>query len=110
MILAGESQRTQRKPIPVPLCPPQIPHGLTLAPVVSNASFLKKTGSRTDSVTQNLVKRGGSDSYINAREKGSRTSFWLASFRERTSRTALRFVPPQKYPWFHISYAVKTQT
>jgi hypothetical protein len=29
MILTGENRRTRRKTCPVPLCPPQIPHGLT---------------------------------------------------------------------------------
>jgi hypothetical protein len=29
MRLTGENQRTRGKPVPVPLCPPQIPHGLT---------------------------------------------------------------------------------
>jgi hypothetical protein len=29
MKLTGENQSTREKPVPVPLCPPQIPHGLT---------------------------------------------------------------------------------
>jgi hypothetical protein len=29
MILTGENRRTLRNPVPVPLCPPQIPHGLS---------------------------------------------------------------------------------
>jgi hypothetical protein len=28
MKLTGENRSTRRKPVPVPLCPPQIPHGL----------------------------------------------------------------------------------
>jgi hypothetical protein len=31
MILTGESEKLGEKPVPVPLCPPQIPHGLTRA-------------------------------------------------------------------------------
>jgi hypothetical protein len=31
MILAGETEELGEKPVPVPLCPPQIPHGLTWA-------------------------------------------------------------------------------
>jgi hypothetical protein len=29
MKLTGEKRSTRGKPVPVPLCPPQIPHGLT---------------------------------------------------------------------------------
>jgi hypothetical protein len=29
MILTGEIEELVQKPVPVPLCPPQIPHGLT---------------------------------------------------------------------------------
>jgi hypothetical protein len=32
-------------------------------------------------------------------KRGSGTLFWLASFLERTSRTAFQCVPSQKYPW-----------
>jgi hypothetical protein len=31
MILTTKNLRTRRKPVPVPLCPPQVPHGLTWA-------------------------------------------------------------------------------
>jgi hypothetical protein len=31
MRIGGANRRTQRKPVPVPLCPPQIPHDLTWA-------------------------------------------------------------------------------
>jgi hypothetical protein len=31
MIMTGKSRRSPRKPVPVPLCPPQIPHGLIRA-------------------------------------------------------------------------------
>jgi hypothetical protein len=31
MILRGKTEELWEKPVPVPLCPPQIPHGLTLA-------------------------------------------------------------------------------
>jgi hypothetical protein len=109
MILAGESQRTQRKPIPVPLCPPQIPHGLTLAPVVSSASFLKKTGSGTDSVTQNLVREG---EVIVISMPGKKVPEHRSGLRPSEKE-----LPEQHYgsfrhknTWSHISYAVKTQT
>ena len=29
MKLTGENRSSREKPVPVPLCPPQIPHGLT---------------------------------------------------------------------------------
>jgi hypothetical protein len=31
MILTGETEELGEKPVPVSLCPPQIPHGLTRA-------------------------------------------------------------------------------
>jgi hypothetical protein len=31
MIFTGKNRRNQRKPCPMPFCPPQIPHGLTRA-------------------------------------------------------------------------------
>jgi hypothetical protein len=31
IILTGETEELGEKPVPVPLCPPQIPHGLTRA-------------------------------------------------------------------------------
>jgi hypothetical protein len=31
MILTGETEELGEKPVPVPLCPPHIPHGLTWA-------------------------------------------------------------------------------
>jgi hypothetical protein len=34
--LAGENQSAQRKPIPVPFCPPKIPYNLTQAAAARN--------------------------------------------------------------------------
>jgi hypothetical protein len=31
MMLRGKTEELGEKPVPVPLCPPQIPHGLTRA-------------------------------------------------------------------------------
>jgi hypothetical protein len=32
----GKTKEVREKPVPVPLCPPQIPHGLTRASAVTN--------------------------------------------------------------------------
>jgi hypothetical protein len=37
MILTGENAEFGEKPVPVPLCPPQIPHGMTRAPTRASA-------------------------------------------------------------------------
>jgi hypothetical protein len=37
LILTGENRRTGRKPVPVPLCPPQIQHGLTRSRTLASA-------------------------------------------------------------------------
>jgi hypothetical protein len=37
VIVTGESRRTRRKPVPVPQCPPQIPHGPTQARILASA-------------------------------------------------------------------------
>jgi hypothetical protein len=37
MILTGKSRITRKKPVPLPLCPLQVPHGLTRAPTRASA-------------------------------------------------------------------------
>jgi hypothetical protein len=37
MILTGGIKKLGEKPVPVPLCPPQIPHGLTQAKTWASA-------------------------------------------------------------------------
>jgi hypothetical protein len=39
IILTGENQRSRRKPDPEPLCPPQIPHGLTSGHTLSYSTW-----------------------------------------------------------------------
>jgi hypothetical protein len=42
MVLTGETEELGEEPVPVPLCPPQIPHGLTRAR--TRASAVTKWG------------------------------------------------------------------
>jgi hypothetical protein len=45
MILTGETEELGEKPVPVRLCPPQIPHGLTRARTRASVVRGRRLGS-----------------------------------------------------------------
>jgi hypothetical protein len=53
IILAKENPRTRKKPAPVPLCSPQIPHGLTLA---WNRAFAVRGGALATARPNHIIQ------------------------------------------------------